>query len=42
MNEVVVHDAFVGRGCEGRADFVPAATCGAGAVWADFYYAVTS
>ena len=42
MNEVTLHDAFVGTGCEGRAAPVRAATIGAGAVWAQAYDAVTT
>ena len=41
MNAVALHDAFVGKGCEDRADPVPAVSAGAGAVWADLYYAVS-
>ncbi|MGH8219050.1 MAG: FAD-binding protein [Steroidobacteraceae bacterium] len=41
MNAVALHDAFVGKGCEGRAAPVPAVSAGAGAVWADLYYAVS-
>jgi FAD/FMN-containing dehydrogenase len=42
MNDVVLHDAFVGQGCEGRVAPVPAVTAGAGAVWIDLYTAVTT
>jgi FAD/FMN-containing dehydrogenase len=42
MNDVTLHDAFVGAGCEGRAAAVRAATIGAGAVWAQAYDAVTT
>ena len=42
MNEVTLHDAFVGTGCEGRAAPMRAATIGAGAVWAQAYDAVTT
>jgi FAD/FMN-containing dehydrogenase len=41
MNAVALHDAFVGKGCEGRADPVPAVSAGAGAVWSDLYHAVS-
>ena len=41
MNQVTLHDAFVGQGCEGRAAPVPAVSVGAGAVWAHVYDAVT-
>lgn len=42
MNEIVLHDAFVG---DGRAKYqtpVPAVTVGAGAMWMDVYDAVTT
>jgi FAD/FMN-containing dehydrogenase len=42
MNKVVMHDAFVGRGCEGRISPVPAVSAEAGAVWMDLYNAVTT
>jgi FAD/FMN-containing dehydrogenase len=42
MNEVTLHDAFVGKGCEGRIAPVPAVSAGAGAVWMDLYNAVTT
>jgi FAD/FMN-containing dehydrogenase len=42
MNDVTLHDAFVGVGCEGRMAPVRAATIGAGAVWAQAYDAVTT
>jgi len=41
MNPVTLHDAFVGKGCEGRITPVPAVSAGAGAVWMDLYNAVT-
>jgi FAD/FMN-containing dehydrogenase len=41
MNRVTLHDAFVGKGCEGRSAPVPAVTAEAGAVWIDLYNAVT-
>ena len=41
MSEVTLHDAFVGQGCEGRVEPVPAVTAEAGAVWMDLYNAVT-
>jgi FAD/FMN-containing dehydrogenase len=41
MNKVTLHDAFVGKGCEGRVKPVPAVSAGAGAVWMDLYNAVT-
>jgi FAD/FMN-containing dehydrogenase len=42
MRQVVLHDAFVGQGCEGRVAPMPAVTAGAGAVWMDLYNAVTT
>jgi FAD/FMN-containing dehydrogenase len=42
MNKVVLHDAFVGKGCEGRVAPVPAVNAEAGAVWMDLYNAVTT
>ncbi|HET7834759.1 MAG TPA: FAD-dependent oxidoreductase, partial [Variovorax sp.] len=42
MNQVLLHDAFVGKGCEGRAAPVRAVSVGAGAVWAHVYDAVTT
>jgi FAD/FMN-containing dehydrogenase len=42
MNSVVMHDAFVGAGCEGRADPQPAVSIGAGAIWMHVYNAVTT
>jgi len=41
MNQVRLHTAFVGKGCEGRVTPVPAVSAGAGAVWMDLYNAVT-
>jgi len=41
MNQVTLHDAFVGKGCEGRITPVPAVSAKAGAVWMDLYNAVT-
>jgi len=42
MNEITLHDAFVGHGCEGRRAPQPAVTIGAGAMWSDAYAAVTT
>jgi FAD/FMN-containing dehydrogenase len=42
MNDVVVHDAFVPAGCQGRCAPVPAVSAGAGAMWIDLYDAVTT
>src|SRR6185437_3249252 len=41
MNQVVLHDAFVARGCI-TADAVPAVSIGAGAIWMPVYDAVTT
>jgi hypothetical protein len=41
MNQVTLHDAFVGKGCKGRVTPVPAVSAEAGAVWMDLYNAVT-
>ncbi|HEY2560141.1 MAG TPA: FAD-binding oxidoreductase [Caldimonas sp.] len=42
MNEIVLHDAFVGAGCSGRAAPTRAVSVGAGAIWAHVYDAVTT
>ena len=42
MNDVSLHDAFVGQGCAGRQAPQPAVTVGAGAMWIDAYDAVTT
>src|SRR6185503_18548810 len=42
MNKVTLHDAFVGRGCEGRVAPISAVTAEAGAMWIDLYHAVTT
>jgi len=42
MNEVTVHDSFVGKGCEGRVAPMTAVSAGAGTVWMDLYHAVTN
>jgi FAD/FMN-containing dehydrogenase len=42
MNKVTRHDAFVGKGCEGRMAPVPAVSAEAGAVWMDLYNTVTT
>ena len=42
MNGVVLHDAFVPKGCDGYVSPQPAATIGAGAVWHEVYDAVTT
>jgi FAD/FMN-containing dehydrogenase len=42
MNAIVLHDAFVGAGCEGRAEPQPAVAIEAGAYWRQAYDAVTT
>jgi FAD/FMN-containing dehydrogenase len=42
MNQVQLHDAFVGAGCAGKLESVPAVSSGAGAMWIDLYHAVTT
>ena len=42
MNTVTLHEQFVGKGCTGHADPVPAVSAGAGAMWMDLYHAVTT
>jgi hypothetical protein len=42
MNSIVMHDAFVGHGCERQADPQPAVSIGAGAIWMHAYNAVTT
>ena len=42
MNEVVLHDSFVGQGCAGHVAPTPAVSAGAGAMWIDLYDAVTA
>jgi FAD/FMN-containing dehydrogenase len=42
MKEVTLHDRFVGQGCEGVQEPVPAATIEAGAMWMDAYDAITT
>ena len=42
MDSVVLHDAFLGAGCEGRAAPQPAASIGAGAIWGRVYNEVTT
>jgi FAD/FMN-containing dehydrogenase len=42
MNDVSLHDAFVGQGCAGTQAPQPAVTVGAGAMWIDAYDAVTT
>jgi FAD/FMN-containing dehydrogenase len=42
MNAIVLHDAFVGAGCEGLAEPQPAVSIEAGAYWRQAYDAVTT
>ena len=42
MNAIVLHDAFIGAGCEGRAEPQPAVSIEAGAYWRQAYDAVTT
>jgi FAD/FMN-containing dehydrogenase len=42
MNSVVMHDAFVGAGCEGRTAPQPAVSIEAGAIWGHVYNEVTT
>jgi len=42
MNQVTLHDAFVGEGCAGHVAPMPAVSAGAGAMWMDLYHAVTT
>src|SRR3982074_2994823 len=41
MNNIVVHDAFVGQGCAGSVTPQPAVTVESGAMWMPTYNAVT-
>jgi FAD/FMN-containing dehydrogenase len=41
MNDITIHDSFVGAGCDGHAP-TRAVTVGAGAIWAHVYDAVTT
>ena len=42
MHAVTLHDAFVGAGCEGRAEPQPAVSVEAGAIWGHVYNEVTT
>jgi FAD/FMN-containing dehydrogenase len=42
MNAIVMHDAFVGAGCEGRVEPQPAVSIEPGAIWAQAYNEVTT
>jgi FAD/FMN-containing dehydrogenase len=41
MNAIVLHDAFVGAGCEGRAEPQPAVSIEPGAIWGQAYNEVS-
>jgi FAD/FMN-containing dehydrogenase len=42
LNEVQLHDDFVGAGCAGKTAPTPAVSLGAGCMWIDAYSAVTT
>jgi FAD/FMN-containing dehydrogenase len=42
MRQIEHHAAFVGQGCEGRVEPLPAVTFGAGCLWKDAYESVTT
>src|SRR5215469_4603798 len=42
MNALTLHDAFVGAGCEGRAEPQPAVSVEPGAIWGHVYNEVTT
>ena len=42
MDGVTLHDQFVGLGCAGQVEPMPAVTVGAGAIWGQVYDAVTT
>lgn len=42
MKDIVLHDAFVASGCDGKAPPTRAVSVGAGAIWAHVYDAVTT
>jgi FAD/FMN-containing dehydrogenase len=42
MNDITLHDAFIGQGCAGREAAQPAVTVEAGAIWMQAYEAVTT
>jgi len=42
MHEIVLHDAFVGQGCQDAVEPAAAVSAGAGAMWIDLYHAVTT
>ncbi len=42
LNEIALHESFVGEGCAGRVAAAPAVSLGAGCMWIDAYTAVTT
>ena len=40
MNAITLHDAFVGAGCDGKAEPQPAVSIEAGAIWGQVYHEV--
>jgi FAD/FMN-containing dehydrogenase len=42
LNEIRLHEAFVGEGCAGKTAPTPAVSLGAGCMWIDAYTAVTT
>jgi FAD/FMN-containing dehydrogenase len=42
IHDITLHEAFVGRGCEGQQAAEPAVSVGAGAIWMQVYEAVTT
>ena len=42
INNITLHDTFVPQGCEAKLPPQPAASIGAGAIWAQAYDAVTT
>jgi hypothetical protein len=42
MNQVALHEAFVGEGCANQVPAAPAVSLGAGCMWSDAYHAVTA
>jgi len=42
MDDIVLHEAFIARGCQGAQAPTPAVSIGAGAIWMHVYQAVTT
>jgi FAD/FMN-containing dehydrogenase len=42
LNEIQLHEGFVGKGCAGKVAPTPAVSVGAGCMWIDVYTAVTT